>query len=79
MKCPNGCAELVEIKKPCFLPIDTDQFPIHSWEWEKVKDKVTVAYLIRRVCPECGFYECQELTQPEIDAYLAKESKEASE
>lgn len=67
MKCPNNCGELVEIEKPCFVPVEPD---LISFIPTSDRDDYAACYLIKKVCPVCGYYEADELNQTALDKYI---------
>lgn len=74
MKCPNKCGNIAEIEKPCFIPTDPEilsYLPMLLRESEK--KNLIACRLILRVCPKCGYYECKDLNENQMEKYLEEE------
>ena len=70
VECPNKHhlgIELVQLKKPAWVLIDTD---VMDYFPDDVRKEVTVCTLIHQVCPECGFTVSEKLNMEEWSKFL---------
>jgi len=66
MNCPNKCGELIKIEKPTEVFIDTEIYSfISSSDIPSVEDTIIFCQQIHIICPKCGYYEVEELTENE--------------